>query len=135
MAASLAIRRLIPFSKVQALIPCYIRDILSVMYTCGMYNYAGEWAYRVGIPAKSGVSGGIIGIIPDRAGIAVFSPLIDRRGNSVRGIKVFEALSDKFDLHLFDSPLEKCSFLEISENQRESISKQLKFTVDKSKPL
>ncbi len=122
MTATLANRGINPITKEQAIKPCHIRDILSVMYTCGMYNYAGEWAYRVGIPAKSGVSGGIIGVIPDRAGIAVFSPLIDHRGNSVRGIKVFEALSDKFGLHLFDFPLEKCSFLDISQNPRELIS-------------
>ncbi len=123
MAATLANRGINPITKKQAIKPCYIRDILSVMYTCGMYNYAGEWAYRVGIPAKSGVSGGIIGVIPDRAGIAVFSPLIDPRGNSVRGIKVFEALSDRFNLHLFDSPLPECSFLDISKNPGELISK------------
>ncbi|MEA5597950.1 glutaminase A [Rivularia sp. UHCC 0363] len=135
MAATLANRGINPIAKKQAVKPCYVRDILSVMYTCGMYNYAGEWAYRVGIPAKSGVSGGIIGVIPDRAGIAVFSPLIDSRGNSVRGIKVFEALSDQFNLHLFDSPLPKCSFLDISKNSEELISKPLKVTFDKSKSL
>ncbi|AFY56836.1 L-glutaminase [Rivularia sp. PCC 7116] len=121
MAATLANRGINPITNKQAVKSCYVRDILSVMHTCGMYNYAGEWAYRVGIPAKSGVSGGIIGVIPDKAGIAVFSPLIDNRGNSVRGIKVFEDLSDEFDLHLFDSPLEKCSFLEISKNKKDVI--------------
>jgi glutaminase len=118
MAATLANRGINPQTKEIAIQPCYVRDVLSVMYTCGMYNYAGEWAYKVGIPAKSGVSGAIIGVIPDRAGIAVYSPLIDRRGNSVRGIKVFEALADKFNLHLFDRPLAKCSFLDISETQK-----------------
>ena len=121
MAATLANRGVNPITNQQAIKPCYVRDVLSVMHTCGMYNYAGEWAYRVGIPAKSGVSGGIIGVIPDRAGIAVFSPIFDERGNSVRGFIVFEDLSDEFDLHLFDSPLEKCSFLEISNNKKQSI--------------
>lgn len=114
MAATLANRGVNPITKEKAISSCYVRDILSVMYTCGMYNYAGEWAYKVGIPAKSGVSGGIIAVIPDRAGIAVFSPLIDHRGNSVRGIKVFEALSEEFQLHLLDFPLEQCPFLNIS---------------------
>ena len=114
MAATLANRGINPITKEKAIEPCYVRDILSVMYTCGMYNYAGEWAYKVGIPAKSGVSGGIIAVIPDRAGIAVYSPLIDHRGNSVRGIKVFEALSEEFQLHLLDFPLEQCPFLDIS---------------------
>ncbi|MCC0179154.1 glutaminase [Waterburya agarophytonicola K14] len=115
MAATLANRGINPITQEKAIAPCYVRDILSVMYTCGMYNYAGEWAYKVGIPAKSGVSGGIIAVIPDRAGIAVYSPLIDHRGNSVRGIKVFEDLADKFQLHLLDFPLEQCPFLDISQ--------------------
>lgn len=115
MAATLANRGINPITQEKAISPCYVRDILSVMYTCGMYNYAGEWAYKVGIPAKSGVSGGIIAVIPDRAGIAVYSPLIDHRGNSVRGIKVFEDLAEKFQLHLLDFPLEQCPFLNISQ--------------------
>ena len=110
MAATLANRGIQPITKEQAVKPEYVRDILSVMYTCGMYNYAGEWAYRVGIPAKSGVSGGIIGVIPERAGIAVFSPLIDERGNSVRGLRVFEDLSQEFGFHLLDVSMGKCNF-------------------------
>jgi glutaminase len=101
MAATLANRGVNPFTEQQAVAPKYIRDILSVMYTCGMYNFAGEWAYKVGIPAKSGVSGGILGVVPNQYGIAVFSPLLDRHGNSVRGIKVFEALSRELNLHIF----------------------------------
>jgi glutaminase len=80
------------------------------MYTCGMYNFAGEWAYRVGIPAKSGVSGGILAVVPDQAGIAVFSPPLDGQGNSVRGLKVFEALSQEYGFHVFDLSLGRCRF-------------------------
>ncbi len=79
------------------------RDMMSVALTCGMYDYAGEWAYTIGIPAKSGVGGGIVGIIPGVGGLAVYSPRLDEHGNSVRGIRVFEELSQKFDLHVFDS--------------------------------
>jgi len=78
------------------------RDMLTVAFTCGMYDYAGEWAYTVGIPAKSGVGGGIIGMLPGVAGIATFSPRLDDYGNSARGITAFEELSAEFDLHLFD---------------------------------
>ena len=113
MAATLANRGINPITQERAIDPGYVRDVLSVMYTCGMYNYAGEWAYKVGIPAKSGVSGGVIAVIPDRAGIAVYSPLIDHRGNSVRGIKVFEDLAEEFQLHLLDFPLAQCPFLDI----------------------
>ncbi len=117
MAATLANRGIHPFTKQQVIKPDYVRDIISVMYTCGMYNYAGEWAYRVGIPAKSGVSGGIIGVIPERAGIAVFSPLIDERGNSIRGLKVFEDLSQEFGLHLLDLSMGKCNFSDCLESK------------------
>jgi glutaminase len=105
MAATLANHGINPISRSAAIAPGYIKDILSVMYTCGMYNFAGEWAYRVGIPAKSGVCGGIIGVVPNQIGIGVFSPLLDFRGNSVRGVKVYEQLSDHLQLHLFDSRL------------------------------
>jgi glutaminase len=74
------------------------------MYTCGMYNFAGEWAYKVGLPAKSGVSGGIIAVVPNQMGIGVFSPLLDQRGNSIRGVKVCEELSQQLHLHLFGCP-------------------------------
>ncbi len=102
MAATLANKGINPITKEQAVDTRYIKDILSVMYTCGMYNFAGEWAYKVGIPAKSGVSGGIIAVVPGQMGIGVFSPLLDTRGNSVRGVKVCEELSQRLGLHLFD---------------------------------
>lgn len=105
MAATLANHGTHPITGEQAVQACYIRDILSVMYTCGMYNFAGEWAYKVGLPAKSGVCGGIIAVVPNQLGIAVFSPLLDFRGNSVRGVKVCEDLSHRFNLHLFDSTM------------------------------
>ena len=103
MAATLANKGINPITGEQAVAACYIKDILSVMYTCGMYNFAGEWAYKIGIPAKSGVSGGIIAVVPNQLGIGVFSPLLDSRGNSVRGVKVCEELSQHLNLHLFDS--------------------------------
>jgi glutaminase len=78
------------------------RDMLTVAFTCGMYNYAGEWAYSVGIPAKSGVGGGILGMLPGAGGMATFSPRLDKIGNSVRGLRVFEEMSKEFDIHMFD---------------------------------
>ncbi|QYX33545.1 glutaminase A [Sphaerospermopsis torques-reginae ITEP-024] len=102
MAATLANKGINPITKEKAVDSCYIKDILSVMYTCGMYNFAGEWAYKVGIPAKSGVSGGILAVVPGQMGIGVFSPLLDGRANSVRGVKVCEELSQRLGLHLFE---------------------------------
>lgn len=110
MAAALANQGQHPITGERVLKPEYVRDVLSVMYTCGMYNFAGEWAFRVGIPAKSGVSGGLIAVVPNQAGIAVFSPPLDEHGNSVRGLKVFEALSQTYGFHMFDLSMGHCHF-------------------------
>jgi glutaminase len=91
-----------PLTGEQAVPSDVTRDMLTVALTCGMYDYAGEWAFSVGIPAKSGVGGGVLGILPGAGGIATFSPRLDAIGNSVRGLRVFEDLSHRFDLHLFD---------------------------------
>jgi glutaminase len=80
-----------------------VRDVLTVMNSCGMYNYAGQWSYEVGMPAKSGVSGCILAVIPGQIGIGVYSPPIDALGNSVRGIRVCEEISKEFDLHAFNN--------------------------------
>ncbi len=102
MAATLANAGINPMTGVRAISAEYVRDILSVMYTCGLYDFAGEWACNVGLPAKSGVGGGILAVVPRRMGIAVFSPPLDEHGHSVRGIRVCEELSRRFKLHIFD---------------------------------
>ena len=101
MAATLANRGLNPITGVRALDTEYIRDLLTVMLTCGLYDSAGEFAYKVGLPAKSGVGGGMIAVSPGKAGIGIFSPPLDSRGTPVRAIKVCEALSQRFGLHIF----------------------------------
>jgi glutaminase len=104
MAATLANRGINPLTGQQAVRGEYVESILSVMGSCGMYDYAGEWLYRVGMPAKSGVAGGVIAVLPGQLGIGVFSPRLDSRGNSVRGLRVCDDLSRYFDLHLFNNP-------------------------------
>ena len=101
MAATLAHRGTNPLTGVAVYEPEQVREVLTVMNTCGMYNYAGQWAHEVGLPAKSGVSGGIIAVIPGEAGIAVYSPRLDALGNSVRGIAACRELSRHFNLHAF----------------------------------
>ncbi len=100
MGATLANGGINPSTGKCALKAECIQDLLSVMYTCGMYDYAGRWAYDVGIPAKSGVGGGICGVVPGAIGIGVFSPALDAQGHSVRGIKVFEQISRDLGLHI-----------------------------------
>lgn len=102
MAATLANRGLNPVTGQQVMTPYAISRTLSVMTSSGMYDYAGEWIYRVGIPAKSGVGGGILAALPARLGLGSYSPKLDSHGNSVRGIKVCEALSSHYDLHMLN---------------------------------
>src|ERR687897_1275837 len=106
MGATLANGGVNPITGDQALTPRYARDVLSVMHTCGMYDFAGQWAYQIGIPAKSGVSGGILAVVPGKGGIGVFSPGLDEHGNSIRGIKVCEEISERLGLHIFANDAE-----------------------------
>jgi glutaminase len=101
MGATLANDGVNPLSGAVALDRQYVGDVLSVMYTCGMYDYSGEWAYKVGMPAKSGVGGGIVAVVPGRLGIGVFAPRIDARGNSVCGVRACIALAERYGLHIF----------------------------------
>ncbi|MBM9460160.1 glutaminase A [Nocardioides sp. zg-536] len=79
-------------------------EVLSVMATCGMYDGAGRWAHRVGIPAKSGVSGALLALAPGRLGIGAWSAPLDDHGNSLRGVRACEALSTELGLHRFAPP-------------------------------
>ena len=103
LSATLANGGINPVTKERAIDERYIQDVVSVMLTCGMYDSSGEWTYKVGMPAKSGVSGGITAVVPGKLGIGTFSPPLDAKGNSVRGIKVCQDLSQDFGLHLFNT--------------------------------
>jgi glutaminase len=102
MAATLANNGVNPVTRERAIAPEHVKTVLSVMASCGMYDYSGEWVYRVGLPAKSGVGGGIIAVLPGQFGVGTFSPLLDDHGNSHRGIEVCKELSQRFHLHVYD---------------------------------
>jgi glutaminase len=89
-----------------------VRDTLAVMFSCGMYDYSGSWICDVGIPAKSGVGGGVIGIVHRQLGIGTFSPRLDEKGNSVRGIQTMRMLSEELGLHTFECTNSGSSFVE-----------------------
>jgi glutaminase len=102
MAATLANNGVNPITGAEVMSPYTVARTLSIMTSSGMYDYAGEWIYRVGMPAKSGVGGGIVAALPAQLGLGTFSPPLDAHGNSVRGLKICEALSTHFGLHMLN---------------------------------
>ena len=102
MGATLANQGCNPVTGERAIAHEYVDNVLGVMASCGMYDWSGEWIYRVGLPAKSGVGGGILAVLPGQLGIGVFSPPLDEQGNSVRGIKVCMDLARELSLHMFN---------------------------------
>jgi glutaminase len=99
MGAALANDGVNPVTGVRALSSRYVDKVLSVMGTCGMYDHSGNWMFRVGMPAKSGVGGGIMAVMPGQFGIGVFSPLLDDKGNSVRGVQACERIAAELGVH------------------------------------
>lgn len=79
----------------------YAHYVNAIMMTCGMYDGAGDFAVTVGVPAKSGVGGGIMAVVPGRMGIGIYSPSLDRKGNSIAGIRILRKLSRKLELSIF----------------------------------
>src|SRR5437763_1032671 len=113
-------RRAAPADEVQA--------VLSIMATCGMYDYAGSWLFEVGLPAKSGVSGGVIAVLPGRFGIAIFSPPLDANSNSTRGIAVCRQMSRDFGLHAFGGSMSPSLVLSRVYSAREAPSRRVRGT-------
>lgn len=124
MGATLANGGMNPVTGVRAISEGYVDNVLSVMATCGMYDASGEWLYRTGLPAKSGVGGGIMAVQPGRLGIAVFSPRLDAQGNSVRGVAVCRALATDLGLNMFDASQRTMPAIRWSSTRRGVASKQ-----------
>jgi len=111
MAATLANMGRNPLTGQSAYTIAYVKHILSIMLTCGMYDYSGQWAYRVGVPAKSGVAGGVIAVVNRQLGIGTYSPRLDPFGNSRRGTEVCADMAARLGLHVFDCLNVGSSFL------------------------
>jgi glutaminase len=124
MGATLANGGVNPVTGVRAIAEEYVANVLAVMATCGMYDFSGEWFYRTGLPAKSGVGGGILAVQPGRLGIGVFSPRLDAQGNSVRGIAVCRELAADLGLHLFDPAQRAAPAIRLVTTRRSVASKR-----------
>jgi glutaminase len=103
MAATLANGGVNPVTGQVVIIPGVCRRVLAVMATAGLYELSGDWLYEIGVPGKSGVSGGIVTVSPGKGGLATFSPPLDSAGNSVRGQLVTKYLAERLGLNLFAS--------------------------------
>src|SRR4051794_40529694 len=103
MAATLSNGGVNPMTGERVIVPGVCRRVLAVMATAGLYELSGDWLFEIGVPGKSGVSGGIVTVAPGKGGLATFSPLLDAAGNSVRGQLVTKYLSERLGLNLFAS--------------------------------
>lgn len=103
VAGTLANGGICPTTGKSVLKPSTVKNCLSLMSSCGMYDFSGEFAFQIGLPAKSGVSGVIMVVVPNVMGICVWSPRIDNLGNSVRGIEFCQELVNRYNFHNFDS--------------------------------
>ena len=101
IGAVLSNRGRLPVSNEQIFPAALSRYVNAILMTCGMYDGSGEFALRVGVPAKSGVGGGIMAVVPTRMGIGIFGPALDGKGNSVAGIQLLERLSGALHLSIF----------------------------------
>jgi glutaminase len=102
-AASLANSGVCPLTEDRVFTPRTAQHCLSLMSSCGMYDFSGEFAFTIGLPAKSGVSGALMVVIPHLMGICVWSPRLDKHGNSVRGIEFCRKLVEMYNVHVYDS--------------------------------
>ncbi len=103
VAATLANGGICPLTGERVLRNDTVKNCLSLLSSCGMYDFSGEFAFTIGLPAKSGVGGGLMVIVPNLLGLAVWSPALDRIGNSVRGVDFCSRMVEHYNFHVYDS--------------------------------
>ncbi|MEO1334326.1 MAG: glutaminase A [Myxococcota bacterium] len=103
VAATLANGGVCPASGMRVLKSQTVQNALSLMYSCGMYDFSGEFAFSVGLPAKSGVAGALLVVVPNVMGLCIWSPRLDKHGNSVRGVAFCQQLVETFNFHNYDN--------------------------------
>jgi glutaminase len=103
MGATLANSGVNPVTAVRVIDPRYVPKVLAIMMMAGFYNESGLWAYTAGLPAKTGVGGGIVAVVPGKMAIVGFSPRVNDAGNSVRAMKAIEYITDELGVNLFGS--------------------------------
>lgn len=131
IAATLANGGVSPITHKRCASAKSVKNVIQVMYSCGMSDYSGTWSCTVGIPAKSGVSGGIMLIVPNIMGIAIYSPRVDSKGNSIRGVEYSKRLAEIFSLGIFDQVMKTTDKIDPKEKTL-VLTEQLK---DKLKKL
>jgi glutaminase len=103
MGATLADGGVNPLTGERAVAPGCCRRVLAVLATAGLYERSGDWLYDIGLPGKSGVSGGLVTVSPGKGGVGTYSPPLDEAGNSVRGQRIATYLAERLGLNLFAS--------------------------------
>ncbi|MEO1712553.1 MAG: glutaminase A, partial [Bacteroidota bacterium] len=119
-AATLANSGVNPLTEEKIFSDRTIQHCMSLMLSCGMYDFSGEFAFRIGLPAKSGVSGALMVIVPNVMGISIWSPRLDKHGNSVRGVEFCERLLEKYAFHNYDSLTRQTSKLNPRKKESET---------------
>ena len=102
MAATLANGGICPITGEAVFSNDDVKSSLSCMLAAGMNDYSGQWAYRIGLPAKSGISGGLMVVVPNVMGIGLYSPCVDEHYNSVRSLEFIDQLVDQFRFHQYE---------------------------------
>ncbi len=131
MAATLANNGTHPITGDSPISPTHVQQVLSVMTTCGLYDAAGDWFFHVGLPAKSGVGGGIFAVLPGQLGIGVYSPRLDEHGNSVRGLAACKTMAYDLGLHVLKTSKPAASAVRSAYNVSQVRSRRVRNNADR----